>query len=397
MNRLLRSAALWILSVLLLGTILGTFGYVISLSKAPLSTPVELGGAPDFAPAAPLEPENPGATSVARIAFLGDIMQHPEQREDDFSRTYQEIGSYLLSYDLVVGNLEFPVDPARPPGPFAGTVRFNGSRENVQALARAGVDLVTTANNHCFDMGLEGVVSTLRVLREEGIESFGTGQRTEDLGPKIMDLASVRLGFVTYTFPPNVYSDEEGAPVPWPREWPVNELYFDDWSGPYREEGLSMFAQDVTEARDAGADFIIAVVHWGQEWRYAPDRHQRLAARDMVAAGIDLVIGSHSHVLNPAEWVDGHLVAYSLGNFVSAFREWEVRTSAVLEVTLVEDAGGEISLGDFVFQPILTTGEDHQVRPVHDGSTREGRRALELARTILGDAAVRPFPSPPGQ
>jgi poly-gamma-glutamate synthesis protein (capsule biosynthesis protein) len=356
---------------------------------------VKLGGEPDFAPAAPLGLEDHGAASVARIAFLGDIMQHPEQREDDFSRTYQEIGPHLGGYDLVVGNLEFPVDPTHPPGPFPGTVRFNGSRENVQALARAGIGLVTTANNHCFDMGYEGVLSTLQVLREEGIESFGTGRRTEDLGPKVMDVGPVRLGFVTYTFPPNVYYDEEGRPIPWPREWPVNELYFDDWSGPYREEGLSMFARDVTAARDAGADFIIAVVHWGQEWRYAPNRHQRLAARDMVAAGIDLVIGSHSHVLNPAEWVDGHLVAYSLGNFVSAFREWEVRTSAVLEVTLVEDDPGEISVGDFAFRPILTTGEDHQVWPLHDASTREERKALKLATTILGDAAVRPFPTLP--
>jgi poly-gamma-glutamate capsule biosynthesis protein CapA/YwtB (metallophosphatase superfamily) len=395
MSPLLRSAALWILSVLLLATTSGSFAFVISSSRAPLSSPVELGGDPDFVPATPAGLEDDDVRSVARIAFVGDIMQHPEQREDDFSRTYQEIRPHLLHYDLVIGNLEFPVDPTRHTGPFPGEARFNGSQEHVRALAQAGIGLVTTANNHSFDMGKEGVLSTLQVLRAEGIESFGTGHPTEDLGPKVMDLGSVRLGFVTYTFPPNVFFDEEGRPVSWPREWPINELYFDDWSGPYREEGLRMFDRDVMAAREAGAHFIIAFVHWGQEWRFAPNRHQRLAARDMVSSGIDLVVGSHSHVLNPAEWVDGHLVAYSLGNFVSAFRQLEVRTSAVLEVTLVKGDDGKTSLGDFAFRPILTAGEDHRVLPLIDVSTREGRTALKLARTILGEPAVLPFPSFP--
>jgi poly-gamma-glutamate synthesis protein (capsule biosynthesis protein) len=240
-------------------------------------------------------------------------------------------------------------------------------------------------------MGMEGVLSTLRVLDGEGIRSFGTGARWEDLGPRIVDVGQIKLAFVAYTFPPNVYTDETDTPIPWPRDWPIYELYFDDWSGAYREEGIAQFTSHVTAARDAEADLIIAFVHWGQEWRYAPNRHQRLAARDMIGAGIDLVIGSHSHVLNPAEVVDGKLVAYSLGNFLSAFRELEVRTSAVLEVTLMEEADGEISVGDFVFRPIFTQGEDHVVRPIFETARGEAKRALSFARKVLGEAAVEPF------
>jgi poly-gamma-glutamate capsule biosynthesis protein CapA/YwtB (metallophosphatase superfamily) len=206
-----------------------------------------------------------------------------------------------------------------------------------------------------------------------------------------MEVGTLTIAFVAYTFPPNVYMDEAGNPIPWPGDWPIHELYFDDWSGPFREEGIALFTRHVAAARAADADFTVAFVHWGQEWRYAPNRHQRLAARDMVDAGIDLVIGSHSHVLNPAELVNGRLVAYSLGNFVSAFQDLEVRTSAVLEVTLVEGPGERISVGDFAFRPILTRGENHTVRPIDTKAKGPAKRALEHAQRILGKAAVRPF------
>lgn len=387
----LRDLGTWFLSMLLLGMVVGFLAYFVSFSKAPLSTPVKLGGEPDFPPATPRDLGEAGGSPRVRIAFVGDIMQHREQAEDDFSSTYREIEGILGGYDLVVGNLEFPVDPDSPVGPPPDEVRFNGSPEHIRALAQAGVDLVTTANNHSFDMGLRGALSTLDVLRAEGIEGFGTGERWEDLGPRFLEVGPLKLAFVAYTFPQNIYTDDEDVPVPFPREWPINELYFDDWSGAYREEGIASFTRHVGASRDAGADFVIAFVHWGQEWRYAPNRHQRLAARDMIEAGIDLVVGSHSHVLNPAEVVDGKLVAYSLGNFASAFRELEVRTSAILEVSLVEEPGGRVRVGDFAFRPILTQGENHQVRPVSGSASGEARRALSVAQRILGVDAVEPI------
>jgi hypothetical protein len=386
-----RSLGLWILSFLLLGATAGSFSYIISFAKAPLSTPVELGGEPDFTPASSQDLGTVQGRPLARVAFVGDIMQHLEQAEDDFSSTYREIVPALRGYDLVVGNLEFPVDPDSPIGPPPDEIRFNGSPAHVREISRAGIDLVTTANNHSFDMGLKGALSTLEVLETEGVQSFGTGDDAEDLGPKTLQVGPLKLAFVAYTFPPNVYTDDAGTPLPWPREWPINELHFDDWSGEYRDEGIAHFTRHVEASRAEEADFIIAFAHWGQEWRFAPNRHQRLAARDMMEAGFDMVMGSHSHVLNPAELLNGRLVAYSLGNFVSAFRELEVRTSAVLEVTLVEGTDGEVSVGDFAFRPILTRGENHSIRPITPSAKGEEARALSFARSILGDSAVRPF------
>jgi|GEM_PF-1586085 len=379
------------LSLLLVGTTVGSAVFLSSLGSAPYSTPVHVTGEPDFSPATPDALQTQKGASVAKLAFVGDIMQHPEQAGDDFVRTYDEVGPLLRGYDLVAGNLEFPVGPERPIGPPPGAGRFNGSRLHVRALGRAGVDVVSTANNHSFDMGEQGVLSTLGALREEGIRGIGTGNDAADLDPRIVEVGPLRLAFVAYTSAPNVYPDLNGAPVPWPRDWPINELYFADWSGPYREEGNALFARDVSLARARDADFVIALVHWGREWVVAPDRHQRLAARDMIDAGIDLVIGSHPHVLNPAEIVNGSLVAYSLGNFASAFRELEVRTGAVLEVELIETSAGEIAVGDFAFRPVFTSGKDHRIRLVSADAKGEARRALEIARRIVGTGGVRPF------
>jgi poly-gamma-glutamate synthesis protein (capsule biosynthesis protein) len=176
--------------------------------------------------------ETRGGQGLVRIGFVGDIMQDLQQAGDDFSLSYEEIAPILQGYDLAVGNLEFPVDPDSVVGPAPGQVRFNGSKSHIRALSRAGIGLVTTANNHSFDMGLKGALSTLGTLRSEGIEAFGTGENPWDLRPKIVEVGTLTVAFVASTFPPNVYQGPDSLPIPWPRDWPINELNFDDWSGP---------------------------------------------------------------------------------------------------------------------------------------------------------------------
>ena len=388
----LRDIGLWTLSLALLGATIGSMWVMVIDALSPYSTPIELGGDPDFTPGTPGALGGRGGTAVVRLAFVGDIMQHREQAQDDFLQTYQAIQPVFSEYDLVVGNLEFPVDPGEPVGPPPNSAQFNGSRGHLRALALAGVDLVSTANNHAFDMKMSGALSTLELLGEEEMEAFGTGGTEAETDPIVLEIDSIRIAFVGYTFPPNVYVDENRTPQPWPSEWPINDLYFDDWSGRYRDEGTAMFHRHVSVASSEDADFLIAFVHWGEEWRMAPNRHQRLAARDMIEAGFDLVIGSHSHVLNPPEVIDGKLVAYSLGNLVSAFRELELRTSAVLEVQLVKEESGEISVGDFAYRPTLVHGKHHQIHPIPLGADGEERQALSFAERILGEAVVRPFP-----
>jgi poly-gamma-glutamate synthesis protein (capsule biosynthesis protein) len=368
------------------------------LLPTPYSTRIHLVDAPGFEPAMP--PAMTGAESAEgtiRLAFVGDIMQHREQMQDRFSESYAKLAPLLADADLVVGNLEFPVDPTQPIGPPFGSVRFNGSPAHLEALANAGFDVLVTANNHSFDQGLDGAIRTVDQVEAAGMAAVGTGATWDRAGPLLVDARGTQVAIAAYTFRPNSYLDEDGEVAYWERAWPIHALNFEDWTDEYREEGLRRFREHADLARRRGAKILVAFVHWGEEWHFQPTEDQRLAGRDMIDAGFDLVVGSHSHVLNPAEIYEGRLIAYSLGNLISAFEPLEVRTGAVLEVHMdpAAETGSSTLLG-FRYRPVITdrthgSGAIYQVVPLLEPAEGDYALALRLARRILGEQSVVPL------
>jgi len=388
----LRGAAL----VLALGASLGIYLLALKgLFPKPFGTPMQLVEAPLFRPASP--PSSPQAMRAGevqvRLAFVGDIMQHREQMQDDFFKSYAVIAPFLKPFDLVVGNLEFPVDPDRPTGSPPGSVQFNGSARHLRALAAAGFDILVTANNHAFDQGLNGAVRTVEEVTHGGMVTVGTGATRELAGPKLVDAKGTKIAIAAYTFRPNSYPDRTGKVAYWHRDWPIYELNFQDWTREYRQEGRTEFKRHVEAARRQGAQLVIAYVHWGIEWHLDPTEDQRRAARDMIDAGFDLVVGTHPHVLNPPEIYKGKLIAYSLGDFLTAFRPLQARTGAVLEVEMRVDSQGAAALRNFRYWPVVTEHSNlpdptYQVTPASAGAQGDQARAYGWARRILGSAAV---------
>lgn len=372
-------------AVVVIGLFLSWNHLAQKAGSVPYSTPIRLSVSANMTPSGPdqLLPEPVGPIKKIHLGFVGDIMQHRAQADDDFRACYREIRPLVEGFDLAVGNLEFPVDPRKPLGPPARSVQFNGSQEHVAALAEAGFDVLSTANNHSFDQDLEGALATINVLRSHGIIPVGTGSEPSQCEPVLVPCQGLRIAFVAYTIRPNSYC-VEGELAPWPRDWPINELNFSDWSNEYRRKGLALFRQHAEAADRMGADFLIALVHWGEEWHFGPTNDQRQAARDMLDAGFDLVVGGHSHVINPAEVEQGRLVAYSLGNFISDFQELEPRLGAVLEVTVASTGKQRPRVIDFHHYPILTRRQGHVVSPVRPDGSPEERQAWQLAEKILG-------------
>lgn len=364
------------------------FWKVVLWSDEPASSPIRLIDGPARPPAAPADLPRSGPPSLTvRLGFVGDIMQHRAQAGDDFRRSYAEIGPLVRGFDLAMGNLEFPVDTTRPVGPPAGSIQFNGSPRHVDALAQAGFDLLSVANNHAFDQGPESLRRTVRVIRARAIAPVGSTLDGEGKppGPLVGDVRGLRLAVTAYTIPPNAYVDSAGASHWPPPGYPLTALNFNDWGLEYRAYGREVFQRDVAKARQAGARFLVAFVHWGREWSLQPTEDQRLAARDLVEAGYDLVVGSHGHVLNAPDIVDGKLVAYSMGNLVSDFRTLETRTGAILEVSVsVDSATGIARVTDFAYVPTLVRLDGHIVTLVDSTASREEARAWALARKILG-------------
>ena len=252
------------------------------------------------------KPIPPPPVSLSLVA-VGDILMHQDvktaaaQDSIGFPALWADLVPLFQGADLAFGNLETPVAPAtgRPGAPF----QFNAPETLPAALRASGFTVLSTANNHAFDQGPKGVSETLERLRAERLVAIGSGEdrpRAEAL--QILERQGLRVAFLGFTDLFNLDLNRR-ATEPWVR--PLD---------------LEPALQAVREARSK-ADLVVVSVHWGNEYQHLPTKRQRDLAHALVAAGCDVILGHHPHVLQPAELLeaDGRraLVAYSLGNFIS--------------------------------------------------------------------------------
>src|SRR6185369_11508812 len=327
-------------NLVITAAIAATIAALLPDDSRPPSSPVVFVEAANVTPASPsdlaarTQPVTPAASPApqgaskdpaeARITFAGDIMEHAPQPGGSFDESYARIAPILHGSDLAVGNLEFPVLEGRAVGPENDTVRFNGSPAHLDALKAAGFGLLSTANNHAFDQGVDGMRSTIDELERRQLRYVGTARTKGDLARQlvVVDVHGIRVAFFAYTGLLNTYLKDDLQFEDPPADLPLAFANFSEWDGEYREIADAMFRADAQRARSAGADFVVALTHWGEEWTFAPTGDQRDAAHDLLGAGFDLVVGGHGHVLNAPEVHDGKLIVYSLGNLFCDFAEW---------------------------------------------------------------------------
>lgn len=251
--------------------------------------------------------------SEARVMVVGDIMMHSpitasgyDAKSDsyDFSSIFSEVDPIFDQADLVIGNLETPVAGAQ--FGYSGYPRFNAPTELIYDLKDAGVDVLTTANNHSLDQWESGAVNTINNLDQAGILHTGTFKSQEDKDtPLIIDVNGIRIGLIAYTYGTN------GMPIPEDKPYMVNIL------------DLKSIENDVKQLKSENADYIIAMIHYGNEYQRIPSKEQIEWTDKMLELGIDFVLGSHPHVVQPLKLTEGNAadsdsgVIYSLGNFLS--------------------------------------------------------------------------------
>lgn len=307
------------------------------------------------------EPTPPPPVKI-RIAAVGDFLMHmpliSTSRDSrtgryDFRDIFKECGPYLANPDFTVANLETRL--AGPARGYSGYPLFNAPAELAENMRELGIDLVTTANNHSLDMGREGVITTLDNLDRAGLYHIGThrsaGERDK---PAIFEIRGIKVGFLNYTEHTN------GIPVPPGADFLVNLIKRD------------LIQKDIGRLKAEGPDLIIAYMHFGSEYKRSPDGFQRALARELFEAGVDVVLGSHAHVLQPMEWHcmtrEGKekkaLAAYSLGNFISN-QHWRYSDCGmILNLDIVKRHGESAFLEGASYIPVWV----HQYR--RDGKTK---------------------------
>lgn len=282
------------------------------------------------APAAPREnpdPPPPAEQRWLRLRFVGDVIfgryrdgaYQPLADPDD--PVFGPIAP-LLEGDLAIANLETPLLPQIPrtnarPGYF-----FGATPDMARKLADAGFHAVSLANNHAADLGIAGLRQTPVLLRELGIEPLGAAREAgTPLEVQTVDVGGSRLAMLSVTARSNFELPPQAPNVAF-----------------VAEKDLARVLGPLVSSSRARHDLVVVLVHWGVEYARYPEAVQRAAARALVDAGADLVIGHHPHVLQEVELYRNGVIAYSLGNFLFGNTEPEPKLTGVLAVD-VERSG----------------------------------------------------------
>ncbi|WP_019545091.1 CapA family protein [Streptomyces sulphureus] len=222
----------------------------------------------------------------------------------DFGRMLSAAKPLASGADLALCHMETVYGPDE--GPFAGYPSFTTPPQLAKAVKDAGYDSCSTASNHSLDAGSEGVARTLKAMDAVKLGHVGSARsEAESRRPAVLRAGSAKVAQLAYTYGTN------GIPLPEGKPWTVNRI------DPRR------IVADARAARKAGADVVVASMHWGTEWQQEPDAQQRALAKRLTASrhhgrrDIDLIIGTHAHVPQAYEKVNGTWVVYGMGDQIA--------------------------------------------------------------------------------
>ncbi|MET3209217.1 UNVERIFIED_CONTAM: poly-gamma-glutamate capsule biosynthesis protein CapA/YwtB (metallophosphatase superfamily) [Paenibacillus sp. PvR008] len=234
---------------------------------------------------------------VGDVQFSGKVEQSLEN--NGFYFPYQYLGNLFRKDDLTIANLETPVTTGGV-GALNKTYVYKSSPKALTALAAAGIDAVNLANNHILDQGTDGLLDTLKYLKENDIAYTGAGRNVKEAyAPHYFERKGIKIALLGATRVMPEASWNAGAKQP-------------GVAGAYDSTAI---VKSIREARKQ-ADLVIVIAHWGKERATALEPHQTELSHAFIDAGADLVIGGHPHVLQGMEQYKGKWIAYSTGNFI---------------------------------------------------------------------------------
>ena len=293
--------------------------------------------------------EDPDVTFT--LTAIGDIMCHNTQYWDayqketdtyDFSYVFENVKNYIAAGDISIANIETS---------FAGKDRgysnypvFNSPDELARDVKKTGLDIITTAGNHCLDKGYSGLSRTIDVLKENGFDQLGTYKSQEERDTIfVKDVKGVKIAFIDYTYGTN------GIPVPEDKKYCVNLIDKD------------LIKKDIKAAKEQNVDMIVACMHWGDEYKTKANKEQEDLADFLFKNGVNVIIGNHPHVLEQMEkrtvtLEDGStqdgFVIYACGNFICDQNAENTRNSIILNLDITRHSDGKITIDKANYIPI---------------------------------------------
>ncbi|EST35624.1 CapA family protein [Streptomyces roseochromogenus] len=329
----------------------------------------------DSGHAAPSGPPARGFTLVAS----GDVLPHTSVIDRaaydsgeggyDFRPMLSGVQPVVARADLALCHMEtvYGAD-----GEYSGYPAFKSPPQIAQGLVATGYDGCSTASNHSLDDGADGIRRTLDAMDQAGLRHAGTARsEAEARSVTILQAGPAKVAHLAYTFGTN------STAVPSGRPWAVNLI-----------DERRMIA-DARAARKAGADVVVVSVQWGTEWQDAPDKLQLGLAQRLTAAAtdgrpdIDLILGTHAHVPQAYEKVNGTWVIYGMGDQIAG---------AMYNAQGVRDGrGNESTIGRFTFAPPARQGARWRVTKaefIPQLYDLDAGRVVDVNRAIADGAAA---------
>lgn len=310
------------------------------------------GNGPHAVPAS--KRELPHAAEQAKgftLVASGDVLPHAaiirQAQADaggsgyDFHQMLAGVKPVVSAADLAICHMETVY--GGKDGPFTGYPTFKSPPQVAQALKDTGYDSCSTASNHTLDDGADGVRHTLDAMDAAGVRHAGSARTAAEAGrPAVLRAGSATVAQLAYAYDTNGFPQPEGHP------WAVNLIDPD------------RIIADARAARKAGADVVVVSLHWGTEWQDDPDEMQLTVGRQLTAArtggraDIDLILGTHAHIPQAYEKVNGTWVVYGMGDQIAG---------QMFTYDDKQDARGNMgSIARFTFAPPATAGQRWSVR-----------------------------------
>lgn len=285
------------------------------------------------------------------LTAIGDIMCHNTQYMDaynastgeyDFSYVFDDINYYIKNSNITVANLETTF--AGEERGYSNYPRFNTPDALAYNLKKLGVDVVSTAGNHSLDYGFDGLSRTIDVLNSADISHVGTYKTQEERDTIVFKyVKGIKIAFINYAYGTN------GITIPSDKPFCINLI----------DEEL--IKKDIENAKSQNADIIVASVHWGTEYSTVPNDTQNELADFLFQNGVNIILGTHPHVLQKMEkrtvtledgsTQDGFII-YSLGNFISDQNADNTRTSIILDLKITKHTDSSVTIDEVNYIPI---------------------------------------------
>lgn len=318
---------------------------------------------------------------TATIGAIGDILIHDWVYQDaaidstyDFKPMLANIKPFMTNPDLLIANQETILGGVAMG--LSSYPTFNSPQEVGDAFIDAGVDFVSTANNHSLDKGEKGILTEIDYFNRVGLPYAGVFKNREDQQTlRIMNINGIKTAILSYTYGTN------GIPIPGGKDYLVNIIDKDKMKA------------EIKRAKQQ-ADIVVMSMHWGNEYQRIPSAVQKDLALFLVNEGADIIFGHHPHVLQPMEWLTDSngrkaFVIYSLGNFLSGqMHDYkDIGGMVTLDVKkTIGSKGVNIELSNPTFLPTYVSNQklqNYQVVPLSDASAFGLSGALEKNNEIM--------------